>query len=194
MPECQQQLDPRQVQTTGGGAFEVQFDTSSGMMGLVTQVSTGIISALASVTYLGFLIYALVSASSYAPVAAACGWRLWNLMLARIVLYSVGIIGWACIAGVFAAVIGWRNDNAGLAGATCIALLFIIQIIVIFALEAKFAVDAAQNDSCVSALTSASFTKSPLLLYIAYVEMAFDGLFLFTLMIAALFIGCAMAI
>jgi hypothetical protein len=139
------------------------------------------IGSLASLAFVVFVIYALATANK-GEVNDACGSSLWNFMLSRLVLaFSEFTLIW--IIGffqIYALTMSSSNTKStsiccGLMGGLMLIGLHATFVGVGFTITKK----AMDDGICNAALSSVSFTKTPLLGILGYVYIGLDCLFLF---------------
>ena len=139
------------------------------------------------------VIYSLVT-SNTSDVSQKCGDSLWKFMLARLILFFfegflfmfVGALNMCMVTFCEC----WSNDVR-----MCVMMVF--PLVCLLALHGTFVgvgftvAQTAMSDSlCTSALSSVSFTNSPLLALLGYVYVALDSLVLFVITCGCLYLGC----
>ena len=150
------------------------------------------LGSLPFLVFFCFVCYAL-SASNIPEVKTACGPELWQFVLAHLVvpmgLVIVVVVVPACIMA------GCVQDETlmpivfGVVG----GVLCLLHSCLFLGLGLPIVAKAMQSDVCVSALSSASFTHTPLLGILGCVYLAMDGLVLLVLVIALL-CGCCLGL
>ena len=146
------------------------------------------IYTLINLTFLGLVIYSLDSCNIDA-VFAVCGRDLWNYMVTRLTLGSLGFLVLTCIVCTIGIEIffnfgnGTGNPNAGML--YCGIFLVLVYHLTFIGIGAQVTTDTMKNRNCTSALSDASFTHSPLLAQLGYVFLAFDCLWVFLMIVVA---------
>lgn len=151
-----------------------------------SSYSRTLVGGLPSLTFIGFLIYA-VAVSNTAGVADACGRTLWDYMLARLILCFVGSFGFVCVGGMLMLCL----QSKGAIGAGIVGLLFVVYIAVMLGVGTHIVTGALASPGCVSALSEVSFTGTPLLAILGCVLSGLDGLCLLAVLCVGVFFCCA---
>lgn len=147
----------------------------------------GLLSGIPSLIFTGFLIYAVV-VSNTTGVADACGSKLREYMLARLILSFVWIFALACAAGLF-----FACTKSPVAVGVCMGVLYFIYIAVMLGVGTSFVIDALALPKCVAALSAVSFTNSPLLIILGCITVGLDALMALILSCVGVSFGCALA-
>ena len=144
----------------------------------------GVGGVLADLVFIGFLIYAVV-VSNTTGVADACGSKLWEYMLARLILSFVGVFVFVCAGGLLFACL----QSPGAIGA-CMGLLSMVYSAVLLGVGARIVTDALASPACVAALSAVSFTNSPILAILGCVFIGLDALQMTLIVCAGVIFGC----
>ena len=131
-------------------------------------------SALPSLVFLGFLIYA-VARSHTDDVNTACGPSLWKYIVVRLVLSCCGsLLVFCCTVYGYAC----SGDMAAAAGCGT-ALLIIAYGATIVGVGVPIVSAALASPQCVTALSASVFTQTPILAIMGCIFIGVDALMLF---------------
>lgn len=137
--------------------------------------------------YAAFVVYALAGAApgAHPQISAACGDALWILTLVNLILAVLCPMLLYCVAALLDLVLNNITRTAPLTFA-----LFIALNLTFVGLGATYGSRAGAAPACVDLLTRASFTETPLLLHLTYVNVVLNGLG--ALLVSALMCSAAM--
>jgi hypothetical protein len=144
------------------------------------QGASSVISTLCALAFIVFVIYALATGNKE-EVHKACGDSLWIFILSRLILtFCEGFL--ICIIGMIQiCVLSLSSSDPGNM-AFCfvwVGGLMLIALHAVLVAEGSIITSKAMNDVlCNAALTSVSFTHSPLLGILGYIYVALDSIFL----------------
>jgi len=144
------------------------------------QGAGSVISTLCALAFIVFVIYALATGNKE-EVHKACGDSLWIFILSRLILtFCEGFL--ICIMGMIQiCVLSLSSSDPGNM-AFCfvwVGGLMLISLHAVLVAEGSIITSNAMNDVlCNAALTSVSFTQSPLLGILGYIYVALDSIFL----------------
>jgi hypothetical protein len=153
-----------------------------------------LISTLLVITFEAFVIYALATGNG-TEISEKCGDSLWKFVLSRLILSFIEGIIIICMGSIQMLILfsSLRPETSAslefyclIIGAIFMLGLHAVLIGVGFTITNKSMEDAA----CNAALSSASFSNTPLLGIVGYVFVVIDCLILFLVTCSSLCIGC----
>lgn len=123
--------------------------------------------------YMGLVAYALVGTSydNKPEVHSACGSELWVVTLVNLLAGTLTPL----LYFVLGVLVNMATGSIDLATPITF-VVFLSQCVAFIALESLYAHRAGENPACTALLTDASFTGTPLLLHLAYVNIACNAL------------------
>jgi hypothetical protein len=152
------------------------------------SITTGL-SALAFLVFVVFVCYAL-SVSNTTEVHDACGAQLWKLILAHLVVpigLSLGIV--VGTVAVIVCAFGFSEmgeSNLPIVAGVLTSLVMLMYCSLFLGLGYPIVRDAMYSDTCVQALSSVSFTHTPLLGIMGCIYLVFDAIVLGLLVLGVL--------
>ncbi len=131
------------------------------------------LGSVPGLVFIGFLIYA-ISVSHTDAVANACGAKLWEYMLARLILMFVGIFVIGCTIVCLSVCF-----HSSVAAGVITLVVSLTYCSTMLGIGAPIVMGALASPQCVTALSAASFTNTPMLAILGAVIIGLDALMLF---------------
>jgi hypothetical protein len=131
------------------------------------------LGSLPGLVFIGFLIYA-ISVSHTDAVANACGAKLWEYMLARLILSFVGIFVICCTIACMSVCF-----HSSIAAGVITLVVLLTYYSTMLGIGTPIVMGALASSQCVTALSATSFTNTPMLAILGAVIIGLDALMLF---------------
>ena len=180
---------PVSAAVVAAAAAAANNNSGSSSSGTVEKV----FSMLLGLAFECLVIYSLIT-SNTSEVSGKCGDSLWKFMLSRLILFFFEGFFFMFVGALNMCVISFCacwNESVKM------FLMFVFPLVCLIALHGTFVgvgftiTQAAMADSlCTSALSSVSFTNSPLLAFLGYVYVGLDSLMLFLITCGGLYLCC----
>jgi hypothetical protein len=131
------------------------------------------LGSVPGLVFIGFLIYA-ISVSHIDAVTNACGAKLWEYMLARLILSFVGIFVICCTIACMSFCF-----HSSIAAGVITLVVLLTYYSTMLGIGVPVVMGALASSQCVAALSATSFTNTPILAILGAVFIGLDALMLF---------------